>query len=82
MYASSGTKLKPQQTRPDARGMLHCAYCGSYVRRATKEPQGASDLAAAAGGALVGAALGGPPGALIGGIIGLLFSKAKEGQQK
>jgi outer membrane lipoprotein SlyB len=82
MYAASGQKLKFQQTQPDVQGMLHCAYCGSFVRRATKKDEASTAIAGAAGGALLGAAIGGPPGALLGGILGLIIAKAKEEQQK
>jgi uncharacterized membrane protein len=83
MYAASGQKLKPRQTRPDMQGMLHCNYCGSFVRRATKKDDGATAVAGAVGGALIGAAIAGPPGALIGGILGLIIGDAKaKGEQK
>lgn len=84
MYAASGQKLKLQQTRLDSQRMLHCAYCGSFVRRATKKDEGATAVAGAVGGVLLGGALGGVPGAILGGILGLIIgdAKAKEEQKK
>lgn len=77
MYAASGQKLKFEQTSPDTQNMLHCSFCGSYVRKAANQDKTSAAVAGAIGGALLGAAVGGPPGALIGGILGLLAGEAQ-----
>lgn len=68
--------LLTEHVFPDAQGLLHCRQCGSYVRAARVAADPTKGVVGAAGGAIVGWALGGPAGALVGGVLGLLAGAA------
>lgn len=74
-YAGAGVRLGVHEVARDRAGRLRCRTCGAYVRARPPEPDDtARGVAGAAGGAIVGWAVGGPPGALIGGVLGLLVA--------
>lgn len=79
-YGGLGIVLRNSDVLPDGTGRVYCKVCKQPVVVLTPQrDQQAKGLAGAAGGALLGWALGGPPGALIGGFIGLLLgANAKE----
>lgn len=60
--------------------LVRCPYCGQMtLKRTVSTPSpGARPVAGAGGGALLGWAIGGPPGAIIGGLLGLLAGAASE----
>ena len=81
-YAPNGVRLKDSEVYPDAQGSMHCNTCGSYVRRAAPSSDDAArGLAGAAGGALLGWAVGGPPGVLIGAVVGLILTSVSGSQE-
>lgn len=71
------TCLRQHAVPPDALpGQYGCDRCG----RPLSAPSGdASAFAGLVGGALLGAALWGPPGALIGGLLGAILGKCTKG---
>ena len=52
------------------------------ARTIEEPPGGTKTLAGATGGALVGWAVGGPPGAVVGGFLGLLMGASSEEEEK
>ena len=78
-YSGNGIVLGEAHVYADANSRLHCGACGRFVsHHETGAPRGARPTAGAAGGALLGWAVGGPGGAVIGGLIGLLAGAAAE----
>ena len=73
-YAGNGVRLGSQDAYADSNGRLHCKVCRSYVRASPHTNNGNEKrVAGAAGGALLGWTVGGPAGAIIGGLVGLFL---------
>lgn len=74
-YAGNGVRLGINDVRVDAQRRLHCGVCQSFVRAAApREDDGnGKRVAGTTGGALLGWAVGGPAGALVGGFLGFLL---------
>lgn len=83
-YARSGVQLRSRQLAVDAQGYYRCPACNSYVRVApvAKANDSAAPLVLGAGGAALGGALFGPPGAVVGGILGLILSGGSDGGKR
>jgi CDP-alcohol phosphatidyltransferase len=76
-YAGNGVRLQAHEVFPDNAGHIRCAACASVVRAVPLvRDDPAKGVAGAAGGALIGWAVGGPAGAVVGGILGLLVGAA------
>lgn len=61
-----------------------CPYCKSRSLEpmSGEPPKGTRPFAGGAGGALIGWAVAGPPGAIIGGLIGLILGAVAEENEK
>ncbi len=77
-YAGNGTVLGAADVYSDSQNYLRCRTCRQYVKRrqATSGDDAAKPVAGAAGGALLGWAVLGPPGALVGALLGLVLGSA------
>lgn len=76
-YAGRGVRLRQAHVTPDQDGRPHCNACGAFVAQApVNNDNTAKGVAGAAGGALLGYAVGGPPGLLVGILLGALLASA------
>lgn len=73
---STQNRLPDQPLAPGQRA--RCGKCGAFLPAPSPTDDGTRAVAAASGGALLGWSLGGPPGAIIGGLAGFLASKVSE----
>jgi hypothetical protein len=79
-YARSGVQLMAQDLVVDEKRYYRCPACMSFVRAApvVKPSDSAAPLVIGAGGAALGGAMFGPPGALVGGLFGLLMASSSD----
>jgi hypothetical protein len=82
-YAPGGVRLGEQHIQR-INNVAFCPACGHAVEREETEQgeDAVKGVAGAAGGALLGWAIGGPPGALVGGILGLIVTAASGSKDK
>lgn len=83
-YAGKGTVLRASAVYADNENYLRCRSCRQYVKRRAggQGEEAARPVAGAAGGALLGWAMGGPAGAIVGGLLGLVLGAAAEANRE
>ncbi len=77
-YARVGVQLRQEQLLVDENNYYRCPACESFVRVAPvqRTPESGAPVIAGAGGAMLGGALFGPPGAVIGGLLALILASS------